>query len=284
MSENLSWHIKIALDTSSSPLCEDGVVRLERDRMLIRRSARYGYKLDQVSANYQRFDSTFNRRVFSVVDVPVVQDILIGRWTAKWSQALGMASERRSVYLMATRLDRFASISEGTGAATSIISGLWMQTLHSPFRMDSINYWALLIMGNDGLEEASLLCQLRVSTGGYIEYGVMEDYTLAQTIMEKGRHIGFTMCSNDAIKEQGERNLHLHSLATIVQLINSFQHAKFSTAWGIPTTLRTITVRHFATACLSAFGKQPQRPTCSPVAGNFLEKYRLLLRSDELSS
>ncbi|KAI0167561.1 hypothetical protein BJ166DRAFT_237707 [Pestalotiopsis sp. NC0098] len=149
----------------------------------------------------------------------MVREILVGRWIAKWSQALEIASERRRVYLMATRLDNFASISDETSAVSNTISATRMQIPQSSSWTDSINHWALLIMSDDGLEEASLLCQLRVSSGWYIEYDVTEHHAVAQNIMENGRHIGFTMCSNNVIKEQARQVL--NSMPNIYNVANN---------------------------------------------------------------
>lgn len=161
------------------------------------------------SAGLVPFKFQFEKILYSeIVPVRAVRDVLIGRWIAKKFRALGIAfGRRRRVYLMATRLDRSASTSDGARVAkektSHIIPARVARILQSPLWAASINHWALLIVDDNGFEEASLLCQLTISTGGYVDYDVAEYFTLTPNILKNGRHIGFTMCSNDAIKEQG---------------------------------------------------------------------------------
>lgn len=133
---------------------------------------------------------------------PVIRGIIIGPLIGKASQIQRITSAQRRVYLLATRLDRCASISESKNEPWEEGPEIFLAWWRNSF-MAKFYHWSLFIRSDDLPKGRSILCQLTVSDG-IVGFDATENPTLIQGALENGRCIGLTMCSNDEIKNQGK--------------------------------------------------------------------------------
>ncbi|ETS76143.1 hypothetical protein PFICI_11530 [Pestalotiopsis fici W106-1] len=140
------------------------------------------------------------------VHEPVLWSMMTASFIRWMSLKYGLVSERRRVYLLATRIDRSASFlsrmdiprAESPHLISARLKGCLLGTFY---------HWALLIKRDDGHLRESILCQLTVSRGR-VRLDATENPTLEEGVLENARFIGFTMCSNNLIRDQARQVLH----------------------------------------------------------------------------
>lgn len=125
------------------------------------------------------------------------------------SPRLKFTPERRCIYLLRSKIDRSASISNGKNDSRTASTGASARWLSGSF-MAAFDHWSLLITRDKGQLDGSILCQLTVLGNGRISFDVTEKPTLAQDALKTGQCCGFTMCSNEVIDKQGMQLSSIH--------------------------------------------------------------------------